>query len=147
VNGLPAVQGTFRIATDDGDLAGQVMFVRHRDLTFRFMGYTPSSRMGTYAVTFERALESFAPMNEERWINLQPRRIDIVRAENEMTVERFFQRYPSTVRGCGADPALARVAHFRFRSRRMRRESKRFRQRRRPEGGRVRPANQGGNVA
>ncbi len=97
VNGLRAVQGTFRVATQDGTLDGQVLFVRHADLVFRFMGYTPSSRMGTYAVTFERSLESFAPMNEERWIGLEPRRLDIVRVPAEMTVERFFMRFPSTV--------------------------------------------------
>ncbi|MCL7971351.1 MAG: M48 family metalloprotease [marine benthic group bacterium] len=97
VNGLPAVQGTFRVETQDGALDGQVLFVRHAELVFRFMGYTPSSRMGTYAVTFERSLESFAPMNEERWIGLEPRRLDIVRVPAEMTAERFFMRFPSTV--------------------------------------------------
>ncbi len=97
VNGLRAVQGTFRVTTEQGTLDGQALFVKHGDLVFRFLGYTPTSRMGTYAVTFERALESFAPMNEERWINLEPRRLDIVRVPSEMTVERFFMRFPSTV--------------------------------------------------
>jgi len=97
VNGLPAVQGTFRVTTEQGTLDGEVLFVKHGDLVFRFMGYTPTSRMGTYAVTFERSLESFAPMNEERWINLAPRRLEIVRVPDEMTAERFFERFPSTV--------------------------------------------------
>ena len=48
-------------------------------------------------MTFERSLESFAPMNEERWINLPPKRLEIVRVPDEMTAERFFQRFPSTV--------------------------------------------------
>jgi predicted Zn-dependent protease len=97
VNGLRAVQGTFRVATEQGTLDGQVLFVKHGDLVYRFMGYTPTSRMGKYAVTFERSLESFAPMNEERWINLAPKRLEIVRVPNEMTAERFFMRFPSTV--------------------------------------------------
>ena len=73
------------------------MFVKHGDLVFRFMGYTTTSRMGTYAVTIERSLESFAPMNEERWISLEPKRLEITRVPDEMTAERFFQRFPSTV--------------------------------------------------
>jgi predicted Zn-dependent protease len=97
VNGLRAVQGTFRVTGEQGTLDGQVLFVKHGDFVFRFMGYTTTSRMGTYAVTFERSLESFAPMNEERWINLPPRRLEIVRVPAEMTAERFFQRFPSTV--------------------------------------------------
>ncbi|MCK5449210.1 MAG: M48 family metalloprotease, partial [Gemmatimonadetes bacterium] len=97
VNGLRAVQGTFRIELQQGTLDGQILFVKHGDLVFRFMGYTTTSRMGTYAVTFERSLETFAPMNEERWINLEPRRLEIVQVPDEMTAERFFQRFPSTV--------------------------------------------------
>lgn len=97
VNGLRAVQGTFRVTGEQGTLDGQVLFVKHGDFVFRFMGYTTTSRMGTYAVTFERSLESFAPMNEERWINLLPKRLEIVRVPAEMTAERFFQRFPSTV--------------------------------------------------
>lgn len=97
VNGLQAVEGTFRVTTQQGTLDGQVLFVKHGDWVYRFMGYTPTSRMGTYAVMFERSLESFAPMNEERWINLEPKRLEIVRVPAEMTVERFFMRFPSTV--------------------------------------------------
>jgi predicted Zn-dependent protease len=97
VNGLPAVQGTFRVTTEQGTLDGQVLFIKHSDLVFRFMGFTTTSRMGTYAVTFEQSLESFAPMNEEHWINLEPKRVEIVRVPNEMTAERFFERFPSTV--------------------------------------------------
>ena len=97
VNGLPAVEAAFRVSTQQGVLDGQVLFVRHGDLVYRFMGYTVSSKMGTYAPTFERALGSFAPMNESRWINLQPKKIEIVEVPTEMTIERFFQRFPSTV--------------------------------------------------
>ncbi len=97
VNGLRAVQGTFRIELQQGTLDGQVLFVKHGDLVFRFLGYTTSDRMGTYSVTFEQALETFAPMNEDRWINLEPKRLEIVRVPSEMTAERFFQRFPSTV--------------------------------------------------
>ncbi len=97
VNGLRAVQGTFRVTTQQATLDGQVLFVKHGDLVYRFMGYTPTSRMGTYAVTFERSLASFAPMDEERWINLEAKNLEIVRVPNEMTAERFFMRFPSTV--------------------------------------------------
>lgn len=97
VNGLDAVEATFRVTTGEGTLDGQVLFVKHGDPVFRFMGYTTSSRMGTYAVTFERALESFAPMNESKWLRLEPRRIEIVSVPTQMTVERFYERFPSTV--------------------------------------------------
>lgn len=97
VNGLSAVQGTFRVALQQGTLDGQVLFVKHGDLVFRFLGYTTTERMGTYSVTFEQALETFAPMNEDRWINLEPKRLEVVRVPGEMTAERFFQRFPSTV--------------------------------------------------
>jgi hypothetical protein len=36
-------------------------------------------------------------MNESRWINLEPRKLEIVRVPAEMTVERFYERFPSSV--------------------------------------------------
>jgi len=97
VNGLPAVQGTFRVESQQGMLEGVVMFVKHGGQVFSYMGFTTTSRMGTYSVTFEQALETFAPMNEDRWLRLQPKRIEIVRVPEQMTGETFYQRYPSTV--------------------------------------------------
>lgn len=97
VNGLPAILGSFRIQTQQGVLEGLVMFVEHRGNTYRVLGYTPSERFGRYSPTFERVLASFAPASAGAQLNVEPKRIDIVRVPEAMTVETFNQRFPSTI--------------------------------------------------
>jgi predicted Zn-dependent protease len=95
VNGLPAILGSFRIQTQQGVLEGLVMFIEHRGNTYRMLGYTPQARFGRYSPTFERTLASFAPATGS--LNVEPKRIDIVRVPESMTVETFNQRFPSTI--------------------------------------------------
>lgn len=98
VNGLPAVFGRFRIANQQGTaLEGLVMFVEHRNQTFRVLGYTTAQRAGQYSPVFERTLGSFAPETDSSLLNVEPKRVDVVEVPSSMTVETFNQRYPSTV--------------------------------------------------
>ena len=97
VNGLPAVVGRFRAQTQQGALEGLVMFIRHRDLTYRLLGYTPAERFGRYSPTFERSMNSFAPETNSQLLDVDPMRIDIVEVPAAMTAETFNQRFPSTV--------------------------------------------------
>jgi predicted Zn-dependent protease len=97
INGLSAVMGGFRAATRSGTLEGLVLWVRHADLTYQLIGYTSSSRFGQYSPEFERTMESFARLTEDRWIDVEPKRIDIVEVPTGMTVERFHDRFQSTI--------------------------------------------------
>lgn len=97
VNGLPAVVGRFRAQTRQGVLEGLVMFIEHRDLTFHVMGYTSAQRFGRYSPTFESSLNSFAPESDRALLDVEPKRIDIVEIPQSMSVESFYERYPSTV--------------------------------------------------
>lgn len=97
INGLAAVMGSFRASTRGGTLEGLVLFIRHDDLTYQLLGYSPSSRFGQYSPQFERALESFAPLTDSRLLDVEPKRIDIVEVPESMTVETFNDRYPSTI--------------------------------------------------
>jgi predicted Zn-dependent protease len=97
VNGLSAVVGRFRAETQQGVLEGLVMFIRHRDLTYRVLGYTPAQQFGRYSPTFEGSMNSFAPETNSRLLDVEPKRLDIVEVPSAMTVETFNQRFPSTV--------------------------------------------------
>jgi predicted Zn-dependent protease len=97
VNGLPAVVGTWSTATRQGVIEGIASFVQYGDLTYTMLGYAPSSRVGRYAASMERTLNSFAPLTDPDLLTVEPRRIDLVRLQEEMTAEEFVERYPSTV--------------------------------------------------
>jgi len=97
INGLPAVMGGFRATSQGGTLEGLVLFIRHDDLTYQLIGYTPSARFGQYSPEFERSLESFAELTDSRLLNVEPKRIDIVEVPRSMSVESFNERFPSTI--------------------------------------------------
>ncbi len=97
INGLSAVMGGFRASSRGGTLEGLVLFIRHDDLTYQFLGYTPSSRFGRYSPEFERTLDSFAPLTDELLLDVEPKRIDIIEVPESMSVESFDERYPSTI--------------------------------------------------
>ncbi|MEJ2483354.1 MAG: M48 family metalloprotease [Gemmatimonadota bacterium] len=97
VNGLPAVVGTWSTTTRQGVIEGIASFVQYGDLTYTMLGYAPSSRVGRYAASMERTMNSFAPLTDSTLLAVEPRRIDLVRVSEAMTAGEFVSRYPSTV--------------------------------------------------
>lgn len=53
--------------------------------------------MGQYSTEFERSLESFARLTDRRWLDVEPKQIDIVEVRESMSAESFNERYPSTI--------------------------------------------------
>ncbi len=97
VNGLLAVVGSFTARTSNAVLAGQVMFIQHGGITYEMIGYSTESRAHRYQNAFSATLDSFKRLTSRRVLAIQPKRIEIVTLRNGMTIERFNQRYPSTV--------------------------------------------------
>ncbi len=97
VNGLQAVVGSFTARTSNAVLAGQVMFIQHNGLTYEMLGYSTEARVRRYQGDFAATLDSFKQLRDRRVLAVQPKRVEIVTLSNGMTIERFDQRYPSTV--------------------------------------------------
>jgi len=99
IGGLPAYEAFFEVATEQGALRGQVAFVAHDGKTFRLLAYTPAARFASYQNAFDAAIRSFAPLRDARYLDVQPKRIDLVRLDREMGLAEFARAYPSTVEG------------------------------------------------
>ncbi len=98
VNGLAASWAYFGARTQQGDdLRGLVVFVEHGGRVYQILGYTLASRMRSYDPVFRRTLSSFAQLRDPSALNVQPKRIELVRLSRSMTLEEFAQAYPSTV--------------------------------------------------
>jgi predicted Zn-dependent protease len=97
VHGLPAYVSTFDAATDQGTLRGRVGFVSYDGKLYRILGYTPAARFATYDGEFTAAIESFAPLRDQRYLSVEPKRIDLVTLDREMALPDFARAYPSTV--------------------------------------------------
>ncbi len=98
VNGLAASWAYFGAQTQQGDaLRGLVVFIEHRGHVFQVLGYTVASRMRSYDPVFRQTLNSFDQLRDRSALDVQPKRVELVRLNRSMTLEEFAQAHPSTV--------------------------------------------------
>lgn len=83
--------------TQSEDLVGVAAFVAHGGRVFRLLGYTAESDFQGYRGALQAAATSLRKLTDRAKLDVQPRRIDIVRLPSAMTLEEFARRYPSTV--------------------------------------------------
>ncbi len=105
VNGLAAVAGDFQAVSGETQVAGVAAFVEHQGRVFQLIGYTTAGAWAQYGRTLSSAVSSFAPLRDRALADVQPRRLELVRLDREMTVAEFQRRYPSTV----SEPTVALV--------------------------------------
>jgi predicted Zn-dependent protease len=97
VNGVPAVASTFQAQTEQGVIQGLAAFFTYNGQTYQVIGYSPAQRYSTHAESFRRSLGSFAPVTDQRILNVQPNKVSVVQLPQAMTLTEFAQRYPSTI--------------------------------------------------
>jgi predicted Zn-dependent protease len=97
INGLPAIVGVFEAISGQTLLAGRVAFIEHGGKVYRLLGYTPQARWRSYDRVFEEVIRSFDNVTDRRYLDVQPRRIEIVPLREPMTVAAFAARHPTPV--------------------------------------------------
>jgi predicted Zn-dependent protease len=95
INGLPAVVGEFQAQVQDGTLGGYAAFIRHNNLTFQILGFTPAQQAQRYGATFRSVIGSFNVLTDPAALAVQPNRISVVSLPERMTLTQFNQRFPS----------------------------------------------------
>jgi predicted Zn-dependent protease len=78
IGGMPAVVGSFEAVSNQTMIAGRAAFVEHEGKVFRILGYTPQARWRTYSGVVDRTIASFRRLTDRRYLDVEPRRIDIV---------------------------------------------------------------------
>jgi predicted Zn-dependent protease len=97
VGGFPAYTALFEATTEEGTLRGEVAFVAYDGKVYRIMGYTPAARFSAYQGAFEAAIRSFARLTDRRYLDVQPKRLELVNLQRGMALPEFARAYPSTV--------------------------------------------------
>jgi predicted Zn-dependent protease len=97
VNGVPAVSSTFQAQSEQGVIQGIAAFFTHNGATYQVIGYAPQPRAAAYGDVFRQSLGSFAPLTDQRILNVQPNKVSIVTLPQAMTLNEFAQRYPSSI--------------------------------------------------
>jgi predicted Zn-dependent protease len=96
-HGRPAMTARFRGATQGGALDGYVAFIEHGGRTYQMTGYAAVPAFPSYEATLVRAIQSFAPVTDQRILSVQPQRIDVVEIGQRQTVAEFARRFSSRV--------------------------------------------------
>jgi predicted Zn-dependent protease len=89
VNGLPAVVARFRGQTQQGVLDGVAGFIQHGDRTYQVMAVAPSSAYAPQERLFTQIIGSFAPVTDPEILNVQPRKVDVVKLPRATTLAEF----------------------------------------------------------
>jgi predicted Zn-dependent protease len=90
---------TFRTARmQDGNvLQGVAGFPQVGGTVLQLIGYTNANRWNAMANTIGSSVASVQPETNPRYINVEPKRIDIVKVPRRMSLQEFAQNYPSSV--------------------------------------------------
>jgi predicted Zn-dependent protease len=97
IGGMRAVVGIFEAISGQTLLAGRVAFIEHGGKVYRILGYTPQARFRTYDQIFQQVIQSFDNVTDRRYLDVQPRRVEIVPSGGGMTVAAFAARHPTPV--------------------------------------------------
>ncbi len=97
IGGYPAASGTFRLSGQTTSLAGLVAFLSDGRRVYRLLGYTREEQWRDYGAVLEESLASFREETDRAILEVEPRRIELVRLDRALTLEEFHRRYPSTV--------------------------------------------------
>jgi predicted Zn-dependent protease len=97
IGGLPAYTASFEAATEEGTLRGEVSFVSCDGKIYQLMGYTPAARFSAYQRAIDTSIRSFSRLTDARYLDVQPKRLELVNLERQMALPEFARAYPSTV--------------------------------------------------
>jgi predicted Zn-dependent protease len=97
IHGNSAAVAQFQARTEQGDIQGLVAFIAHSGNTYQVVAYTPLPLYPRYAETMQHVIASFAPVTDPAILNVQPKRIDVVRLAQAMTVDEFARQFQSAV--------------------------------------------------
>jgi predicted Zn-dependent protease len=78
-------------------VGGYVAHLSHNDTTYQILTYSTAGVLRQAQQIFSRVIGSFGPVTDRSILDVQPRRIDIVRLSRDLTLESFQQTYPSSI--------------------------------------------------
>ncbi len=97
INGHTAVTSRFEADTEQGQIRGIVAHIAYGDVTYRLVTYAPAGSESAHDAQLMEIIQSFRPVADRSVLAKQPRRIETVKIDRDMTLEEFARRHPSTV--------------------------------------------------
>lgn len=97
VNGFEAVSAPFEAQTQQGTLAGEILFLRYDGNTYRLLGVSSAERWPGLRAPARQIMQSFDRETDRQVLAVQPDRLEVVDLSRSMSLARFVEQYPSAV--------------------------------------------------
>ena len=109
VNGNSAYAITGTANTQQGELAIAAYFIQYGGTVYRFMGLTGANTFGQYRDEFLSTFRSFQRLTNREYLNRQPVRLDVVRANRAGSFQSFLSGRPTPI---GLDANTLAIMNF-----------------------------------
>ena len=97
VNGIEGVRAPFQAETQDGALAGELLYLAYGGNTYRLLALSGASDWGSIGPAARALQGSFEQERDRSVLARQPDRVDVVNLRSSLSFGAFIQRYPSVV--------------------------------------------------
>jgi len=93
VNGLASFEQVYDVSQAEKEtLRIRLSFLRKNDYIYTFFSLSTALNFRSYDPTFEGVVRSFKDLRDPRYLNRQPRRLKLVRADGSQTLEYIFRQ-------------------------------------------------------
>jgi len=76
---------------------GLVGFVEYRDNVYQLLGYAVADAWDNHRNVVQPSLSSFGPLRDRKYLDVEPKRIEVIEVPRAMTLAQFAERHPSSV--------------------------------------------------
>ena len=98
LNGLDVAWADFSVSPASGQqVRGYVLYADRDGTIYQVTGFALAARWNLYGPVLAESVMSFQPLRGDRYRDVSPHRINLVRLPVAMTAREFLARYPSTV--------------------------------------------------
>jgi predicted Zn-dependent protease len=97
INGMPSYRGNFAAQTEQGNLYGDATFIAYGGRVYQILSYTSQQLWNSYNSALNSSVGSFKQVSDQNILNVQPNKLRIVTLDQDMTLQEFYQKYPSVV--------------------------------------------------
>ena len=95
--GIALVRAPFEVATENGQLRGEVAFLEYGGNVYRILGYASAAAWAQFTSAVRSTITSFGAVTDSRVLNVQPQRLDIVTINQPMSLTSYVQQNPQPV--------------------------------------------------
>jgi predicted Zn-dependent protease len=97
INGLPTAGREFRAYSQQRNLKGAVAFVEFGNAVYRLIGFASEAQWEKYSPTIKQSLSSFNRLTDPSALQVEPRRLRIVRVDEAMDLQTFARKFGASV--------------------------------------------------